>query len=131
MADARPPADAVGGRTLGLPPGVALDATGQDEKKYSTTNPVVRRLIARWLDVVRDAIGEQPEFVVDVGTGEGFAAERTIPRGVPFVGVEYREGKIRAATERLDAVQGIVADAGQLPLRAASAPVVTCIEVLE
>jgi SAM-dependent methyltransferase len=131
MAEARPAADAASGRALGLPPGVALEATGQDEKKYSTTNPVVRRLIARWLDVVRDAIGEHPRLVVDVGTGEGFAAERTIPHGLPFVGVEYREGKIRAATERLDAVRGVVGDAGQLPLRTASAPVVTCIEVLE
>jgi SAM-dependent methyltransferase len=131
MTEVRPEAGVGSGRTLGLPPGVALDATGQDEKKYSTTNPIVRRLIARWLDTVRDAIGEQPGLVVDVGTGEGFAVERTIPRGVPSVGIEYREGKIRAATQRLDTLHGVVGDAGLLPLRTASAPTVTCIEVLE
>jgi SAM-dependent methyltransferase len=131
MAEARHEAGAASGRTLGLPPGVALEATGQDEKKYSTTNPVVRRLIGRWLEVVRDAIGADPALVVDVGTGEGFAAERTIPHGVPFVGVEYREGKIRAATQRLDGLQGVVGDAGQLPIRTGSAGTVTCIEVLE
>jgi SAM-dependent methyltransferase len=131
MTDTRPEVDSGTGRALGLPPGVALEATGQDEKKYSTTNPVVRRLIARWLDVVRDAIGSDPGLVVDVGTGEGFAVERTIPRGVSFVGVEYREGKIRAATQRIDALQGIVGDAGQLPVRTASVQTVTCIEVLE
>jgi 2-polyprenyl-3-methyl-5-hydroxy-6-metoxy-1,4-benzoquinol methylase len=120
-----------GGRTLGLPPGVPEEATGQDEKKYKTSNPVVLRLIGQWLEVVRDAIGPAPGFVVDVGTGEGFATERTVPRGITVVGVEYRHGKIRAAMQRLDNVAGIVADAGMVPLRAASAPVVTCIEVLE
>src|SRR5690242_4749663 len=123
--------DAGRGRVLGLPPGVPEEATGQDEKKYKTSNPVVLHLIGRWLEVVRDAIGPAPDLVVDVGTGEGFATERTVPRGVTVVGVEYRHGKIRAAMQRLDNVAGIVADAGMLPLRAASAPVVTCIEVLE
>jgi SAM-dependent methyltransferase len=119
------------GRTLGLAPGVPEHATGQDEKKYNTTNPVVLRLINRWLDAVRDAIGAPPEFVVDVGTGEGFAAQRTIAAGVPVVGVEYRHGKIRAAMDRLTDVHGVVGDAGLVPVRSASAPVVTCIEVLE
>jgi SAM-dependent methyltransferase len=123
--------DARAGRVLGLPPGVPEEATGQDEKKYSTTNPVVVRLINRWLAVVRDAIGAAPELVVDIGTGEGFATERTVPRGVAVVGVEYRHGKIRAATQRLGYVSGVVGDAGLLPLRDRSAPVVTCIEVLE
>ena len=120
-----------GGRVLGLPPGVPEEATGQDEKKYTTTNPVVLRLIGRWLTVVRDAIGPAPGLVVDVGTGEGFALERTVPRGVTVVGVEYRHGKIRAAMQRLDDVAGVVGDAGLVPVRSASAPVVTCIEVLE
>ena len=118
-------------RSLGLPPGVPEEATGQDEKKYSTTNPVVLRLINRWLAVVRDAIGPAPELIVDVGTGEGFATERTVPAGVAVVGVEYRHGKIYAATQRLDALSGVVGDAGLLPVRDSSAPVVTCIEVLE
>jgi SAM-dependent methyltransferase len=123
--------DAGRGRVLGLPPGVPEEATGQDEKKYKTSNPVALRLIGRWLEVVRDAIGPAPDFVVDIGTGEGFATERTVPGGVTVVGVEYRHGKIRAAMQRLDDVAGVVADAGMLPLRSASAPVVTCIEVLE
>jgi 2-polyprenyl-3-methyl-5-hydroxy-6-metoxy-1,4-benzoquinol methylase len=118
-------------RALGLPPGVPEEATGQDEKKYNTTNPVVLRLIRRWLGVVREAIGDAPEFVVDVGTGEGYASERTVPRGVTVVGVEYRHGKIRAAMDRLDNVAGVVGAAGLVPLRSSSAPVVTCIEVLE
>jgi ubiquinone/menaquinone biosynthesis C-methylase UbiE len=119
------------GRLLGLPPGVPEDATGQDEKKYATRNPVVARLIDRWLRVVRDAIGPSPSLVVDVGTGEGFALERTLPAVTPAIGVEYRAGKIRVAAHRLDALSGIVGDAGMLPIRTASAPTVTCIEVLE
>jgi SAM-dependent methyltransferase len=91
----------------------------------------VTRLIARWLEVVRDAVGPAPELVVDVGTGEGFALERALSRDVPVIGVEYRHGKIRAATERLDHLAGVVGDAGQLPLRSAAAPTTTCIEVLE
>ena len=38
-----------GGRpqSIGLAPGLALDAAGQDAAKYGTTNPVVQRLLAR------------------------------------------------------------------------------------
>jgi 2-polyprenyl-3-methyl-5-hydroxy-6-metoxy-1,4-benzoquinol methylase len=119
------------GRALGLPPGVPEEATGQDEKKYTTSNPVVLKLIGRWLQAVRDAIGTDPGLVVDVGTGEGFALERTVPAGTPVLGVEYRAGKIRAAAQRLPHLSGMVGDAGMLPVRSHCAPVVTCIEVLE
>ena len=119
------------GRALGLAPGLPEDATGQDARKYSTGNPVVLRLIARWLAVIRDAVGPEPGLVVDVGTGEGLAAERTLPPGVPFVGIEYRAGKVRAAAERLGHLRGVVGDAGLLPVRTSAAPTVTCIEVLE
>jgi 2-polyprenyl-3-methyl-5-hydroxy-6-metoxy-1,4-benzoquinol methylase len=118
-------------RALGLPAGVPEEATGQDAKKYGTRNPVVLRLIARWLEVVRQAVGPEPGLVVDVGTGEGLAAERTLPAGTPFVGIEYRLGKVRTATERLGHLRGVVGDAGLLPVRTAAAPTVTCIEVLE
>src|SRR5829696_7236376 len=98
-------------RSLGLAPGVPDEATGQDAKKYGTTNPVVARLIARWLAAVREAVGTEPGLVVDVGTGEGLAAERTLPVGLPFVGVEYRSGKVVTASRRLPNLRGVVGDA--------------------
>jgi SAM-dependent methyltransferase len=123
--------DVASGRALGLPPGIDEDDIGQDDKKYSTTNPVVLKLIGRWLTVVRDAIGPDPGVVVDVGTGAGYAAERTVPSGIPIVGIEYRFGKIHAGMARIETLAGVVGDAGLLPIRNRVAETVTCIEVLE
>ena len=36
-------------RPIGLAPGAPEEAAGQDAKKYATTNPVVQRLLARWM----------------------------------------------------------------------------------
>lgn len=117
-------------RPLGLAPGAPAEATGQDARKYATTNPVVRRLMARWLGQVRAAVGSSPGSVVDVGVGEGLALERLLP-GRPAVGVELRLGKLAAARARLDGLRPVCADAGMLPFPTAAADTVTCIELLE
>ena len=118
-------------RPIGLAPGASEEAAGQDAAKYSTRNPVVLRLIGRWLRVLREVIGPVEGTVVDVGTGEGLALERILPAGRPVVAVEYRLDKLRAATSRLGGITGLVADAGMLPLRSDRGDLVTCIEVLE
>ena len=118
------------GRPLGLAPGAPAEATGQDARKYATTNPVVRRLMARWLGHVSAAVGSSPGSVIDVGVGEGLALERLLP-GRPAVGVELRLGKLAAARARLDGLRPVCADAGMLPFPAAVADTVTCIELLE
>lgn len=118
-------------RPIGLAPNAPADAVGQDAKKYSTRNPVVQRLISRWLGVVRQAVAQPRGTVVDVGVGEGLAFQRIIPTGCPAVGVEYRADKVAVARERLELFSGVVADAGMLPLRDGAADVTTCIEVLE
>jgi len=69
--------------------------------------------------------------VVDVGVGEGFALERMLPAGTPAVALEYRHDKALVAAERLAGVQVVRGDAGVLPFPAASADLVTSIEVLE
>ncbi len=111
--------------------GAAEEATGQDAKKYSSTNPVVQRLIKRWLGVVSEVVGTDVGRHGDVGVGEGLSLERVLPAGHAAVGLEYRLGKVQAAIERLPLLQGVVADAGMLPIRDASFDTVTCLEVLE
>ena len=118
-------------QVIGLAPGAAAEATGQDAKKYSSNNPVVRRLIARWLGVVGQQLGPVSGRHGDVGVGEGLSLERVLPTGTPVVGLEYRLGKLRAAGDRLPRLVGAVADAGALPVRDASFDTVTCLEVLE
>ncbi|MBK5222930.1 MAG: methyltransferase domain-containing protein [Acidimicrobiia bacterium] len=120
-------------RPIGLAPGAPEAAAGQDAKKYSTSNPVVLRLIDRWADALRDVIGEPVAggTVVDIGVGEGLALERVLGASVPVIGVEYRLDKVQLATERLAGLRGVVADAGMVPLTDGCADLVTSIEVLE
>ncbi|MGK2950171.1 MAG: class I SAM-dependent methyltransferase [Acidimicrobiales bacterium] len=125
------PAPAPPVRPLGLPPGIAYRAAGQDEAKYSTTNPVVRRLIDRLMRGLADQLTDHQGVLVDVGIGEGLAAERAFHSGIHVVGVEYRLDKVERAWERLPALAPVVADAGMLPFPDGSVPVTTCLEVLE
>lgn len=119
------------GGPIGLARGAAEEATGQDAKKYSSTNPVVQRLIARWLGAVSDTVGSEPGRHGDVGVGEGLSLERVLPTAHPAVGLEYRLGKVQAARRRLPLLAGVVADAGMLPVRDRAFDTVTCLEVLE
>jgi SAM-dependent methyltransferase len=120
-------------RTIGLAPGVPLEAAGQDAAKYGSSNPVVRRLLDRWTKRLRQIAGPLSGTVVDVGTGEGLCLERLLPEARPdtrIVGVEYRHDKARMATG-LDGVAVTVGDAGTLPFADGTADLVLCIEVLE
>ncbi len=126
-----------GGRpqSIGLAPGLALDAAGQDAAKYGTTNPVVQRLLARWLGRLTAVLGTPTGTVVDVGVGEGFALERMFPDGTApggsVVALEYRHDKALVAAAKLPAVAVVRGDAGVLPFPDAGADLVTSIEVLE
>src|SRR5712691_5726357 len=119
-------------RVLGLAPGAAVEAAGQDARKYATRNPVVQRLIARWLAAVsNELVASAPITHVDVGIGEGLALARLLSARTQVIGIEYRYDKLRVATTSLAGCSGIVADAGMLPVRDGAAGLVTCIEVLE
>jgi len=89
-------------RPIGLAPGAPEAAAGQDAKKYATANPVVQRLLARWMGRLRDVLG-----------------------------LEYRVDKVLLARERLPKLAGAVADAGMLPVIDGAGDLVTCIELLE
>lgn len=119
---------------IGLAPGAPREAAGQDAAKYRTTNPIVQRLLERWMRRLRSTVSPLAGTLIDVGIGEGLCLERVL-QGAPrdsrvVAGIEYRVDKARIASG-LDGVQVMVADAGMVPVRDAAADVVTCIEVLE
>lgn len=116
---------------IGLAPGSATEAAGQDARKYETGNPVVVRLLDRWLTHLRALVPSDPGVVVDVGVGEGYALERIIDSTSRPIGVEYRFDKLEVAADRLTRLSPVQADAGMLPLPDASADLVLCTEVLE
>ncbi len=124
-------ADSVIARPIGLAPGAPEEAAGQDAKKYATANPVVQRLLARWMGRLTSVIGAVDGTVVDVGVGEGLALERMLPAGYSAIGVEYRFDKVQAARERLPDLAGLRSDAGMLAIVDHCADLVTCIELLE
>jgi SAM-dependent methyltransferase len=118
-------------RSIGLAPGLDDAAAGQDAAKYGTSNPVVQKLLARWMATMHAVLGDTSGVVVDVGIGEGFALERMFPAGTPAIGLEYRHDKARVASEKLPEVSVVRGDAGVLPFPDRSADLVTSIEVLE
>lgn len=116
---------------IGLAPGAPEEAAGQDAAKYGTSNPVVQRLLGRWMEEIHGLLDPVSGVVVDIGVGEALALERMIPGGHPAVGLEYRIDKARAAKDRLAWLAPVSGDAGMLPFPDACADLVTCIELLE
>lgn len=127
----RPPLGPAPGVPIGLAPGAPEEAAGQDARKYATANPIVQRLLTRWMAKLKDVLGPIEGTVIDVGVGEGLALERMLPADRSAVGLEYRIDKVLAARQRLRALSGVVADAGMLPVADHSGDLVTCIELLE
>lgn len=119
---------------IGLAPGAPRDAAGQDAAKYSSSNPVVRWLLARWTARLVAVVGPVTGTVLDIGVGEGLCLERVLagpdvtPRRV--AGVEYRCDKAQVA-RRLRGVGVAVGDAGMVPFPDGIGDLVLCIEVLE
>jgi SAM-dependent methyltransferase len=101
----------------------------EEERKYESRNPVVRRLVERLVVRIGGLLGDRREGLwLDVGTGEGRAAARL---GGPLVGVDRDQGSLERAAARLGRARLVRADARALPFRAAAFPTVTCLEVLE
>jgi SAM-dependent methyltransferase len=85
-----------------MPP-VAEPLTSNFEK-YQTGNPVMLRIIDRFMTRVVDRIRElEPTQLVDVGCGEGFLAERVahLPGVEAYRGIEINPDALALARSRL------------------------------
>jgi 2-polyprenyl-3-methyl-5-hydroxy-6-metoxy-1,4-benzoquinol methylase len=122
------------------PPAVTVDAegtvTGNTYDKYGSTNPVVKRLMARFHGTL-DELFERadPASLLDVGCGEGVLthewAQRLDDRRV--VGIDLDDPALHAEWETRTApnLDYRVMKAENLPFADAEFDVATAIEVLE
>ena len=75
-----------------------LGPIGNATAKYESSNPVVRRLLNRFLRRVEEAaMSLHPASVLDVGCGEGIVTERLAQRLAPatVLGVDADEGHLK------------------------------------
>jgi SAM-dependent methyltransferase len=119
----------------GLAAGTSLGTRRSDnEAKYRTRNPVVRWLIARFLDRVGGlAQAHGPGRVLEVGCGEGVVIEFLSTRvpGTRVDGVELDAAALARGRIRCPGASLLQADAYELPFRSRSYDLVVCLEVLE
>jgi SAM-dependent methyltransferase len=116
-------------------PGLTVTAERSDnEAKYRSRNPVVRRLTERFLRRVVDLVAtDRPRRVLEVGCGEGMVISRIASRhpGIHVDGLELDAGALARARARCPDVPLIRGDACALPVRSGSYDLVVCLEVLE
>jgi 2-polyprenyl-3-methyl-5-hydroxy-6-metoxy-1,4-benzoquinol methylase len=110
--------------------------TGNTYDKYGSTNPVVRRLMARFeatLDELFDRAA--PRSLLDVGCGEGVLTHRWAERLAPLrvVGLDLEDPVLAAewAKRRAPNLAYMVQKAEHLPFAENEFDVATAIEVLE
>jgi SAM-dependent methyltransferase len=105
----------------------------QDQAKYLATNPVVRRLIGRWLGELSRLVDTNVPTtspLLDAGAGAGFSLARFVGER-PVLAVDLAPEKVTQVPERVPAAQPLVADVTRLPLPDAAVAWATSIEVLE
>jgi SAM-dependent methyltransferase len=109
-------------------------ARSDNEAKYRSRNPVVRRLVGNFLDRVAGAVGEaRPRRVLEVGCGEGIVLEYLSRRatGVRFEGLELDGVAMERARVRCPDAGLMRGDVYELPFRNRAFDLVVCLEVLE
>jgi 2-polyprenyl-3-methyl-5-hydroxy-6-metoxy-1,4-benzoquinol methylase len=113
-----------------------LGPIGNATPKYEASNPVVRRLLERFLrrlDETADRIGASS--VLDVGCGEGVVTERLAERLAPaqVLGVDADDAGLQKEWQRRTApnLSFQTASAYELPFADGSFELVCAIEVLE
>jgi 2-polyprenyl-3-methyl-5-hydroxy-6-metoxy-1,4-benzoquinol methylase len=110
--------------------------TGNTYDKYGSSNPLVRRLMARFERDLDELFSRAaPASLLDVGCGEGVLVHRWAQRmqGGRVVGIDLEEPSLQAgwAERAAPNLEYRVMDAGELPFAAAEFDLVSAIEVLE
>jgi SAM-dependent methyltransferase len=113
-----------------------LGPVGNATPKYETGNPLVRRLLERFLGRVDAAAATlAPSSVLDVGCGEGVVTERLARRlaPAPVHGVDADDERLAAAWSAKETANLSfgTASAYKLPFRDGSFDLVCAVEVLE
>jgi 2-polyprenyl-3-methyl-5-hydroxy-6-metoxy-1,4-benzoquinol methylase len=113
-----------------------LGPIGNATPKYEASNPLVRRLLDRFLARVEEAATSlTPSSVLDVGCGEGIVTERLARRLSPaiVVGVDADDARLAGEWQaRASAnLSFAVASAYELPFEDGSYDLVCAVEVLE
>lgn len=109
---------------------------GNTYDKYATTNPVARRLVARFLrDLDAMVDRAQPQDLLDVGCGEGIVTDRMARRAGTrrALGLDRDSRRLRACWEehRREGLDFVVGDAHALPFEDGSFDLSCAIEMLE
>lgn len=105
-----------------------------NEGKYRSRNPVVRRLVARFLQRVSGLVeARRPRRILEVGCGEGIVIRYLSERmpSVRFAGAEVDREALTRGRVRCPTVSFVEADAYALPFRTGAYDLVLCLEVLE
>ncbi len=119
--------------------GITRDAegtvTGNTYDKYDSTNPFVRRLMARFEAALDDLfVRADPQSLVDLGCGEGVLTQRWAQRVEGrVVGLDLEDPAIQLEWEKRTApnLEYRIMKAEHLPFAAGEFDVATAIEVLE
>jgi 2-polyprenyl-3-methyl-5-hydroxy-6-metoxy-1,4-benzoquinol methylase len=110
--------------------------TGNTYDKYNSTNPGVRRLMARFHATLDELMGlAAPGTLLDVGCGEGILTQRWAQRLAPgrVVGIDLADPRLQAQWAQHGApnLEYRVQRAEALPFSRGEFDVATAIEVLE
>lgn len=110
--------------------------TGNTYDKYGSTNPVVRRLMARFEGTLDELFGKAaPRSILDVGCGEGVLVHEWAGRcgGGRVVGIDLDDSSLHAEWEKRRApnLEYRVMKAENLPFADGEFDLASAIEVLE
>lgn len=122
------------------PPPVTVDdsgvVTGNTYDKYGSTNPVVKRLMARFEGTLEELFAKAaPTSLLDVGCGEGVLVHEWAKQIAParVVGIDLEEPSIQAgwAERQAENLEYKIMHAENLPFADGEFDCATAIEVLE